>query len=126
MLLRPRRSLVPVAQEQGLQEQLAVGFRTADTDGHGTTLDSRPTRKFRAPRLLLFFTLWGLRQTPCTPWTITGLHFTSARLNLRKVQFSTPTSFMYGGDKSNGDGARTGCSIATAAVQGGHRLQYRR
>ena len=35
MLLRPRRSLVPVAQEQGLQEQRAVGFRTADTDDHG-------------------------------------------------------------------------------------------
>ena len=35
MLLRPRRSLVPVAQEQGPQEQLAVGFRTADTDDHG-------------------------------------------------------------------------------------------
>ena len=35
MLLRPRRSLVPVAQEQGLQEQLAVGLRTADTDDHG-------------------------------------------------------------------------------------------
>ena len=35
MLLRPRRRLVPVAQEQGLQEQRAVGFRTADTDDHG-------------------------------------------------------------------------------------------
>jgi hypothetical protein len=107
MLLRPRRSLVPVAQEQGLQEQLAVGFRTADTDGHGTTLDSRPTCKFRAPRLLLFFTLRGLRQTPCALWTIKGLNFTSTRLKLRKFSFPHQLDF---------------CTVVTRATVLGHGL----
>jgi hypothetical protein len=126
MLLRPRRSLVPVAQEQGLQEQRAVGFRTADTDDHGNDTGLKADLQVSGTPDVVVFHAMGSKQTPCTLWTITGLHFTSARLNLRKVQFSTPTSFMYGGDKSNGDGARTGCSIATAAVQGGHRLRYRR
>ena len=60
MLLRPRRSLVPVAQEQGLQEQLAVGFRTAGTDDHGNDTGLKADLQVSgASRLLLFFTLWG-------------------------------------------------------------------
>ena len=36
---------------------------------------------------VVVFTLWGLRQTPCTLCTITGLHFTSTRFNLHKFSF---------------------------------------
>ena len=72
MLLRPRRSLVPVAQEQGLQEQRAVGFRTADTDDHGNDTGLKADLQVSGAPAVVVFTLWGLRQTPCTLWTITG------------------------------------------------------
>ena len=103
-----------------------MGFRTAGTDNHGNDTGLKADLQVSGAPAVVVFHAMGSEADSLHAVDHHRLHFTSTRLSLRKVQFSTPTSFMYGGDKSNGDGARTGCSIATAAVQGGHRLRYRR
>ena len=64
MLLRPRRSLVPVAQEQGLQVQLAVGFinwfRTADTDNHGNDTGLKADLQVSGAPAVVVFSRYGV------------------------------------------------------------------
>ena len=60
LLLRPRRSLVPVAQEQGLQVQLAVGFRTADTDNHGNDTGLKADLQVSGAPAVVVFSRYGV------------------------------------------------------------------
>ena len=91
MLLRPRRSLVPVAQEQGLQVHWAWGSALPTQTTMATTMDSKPTCKFRAPRLLLCFHATGSEADSLRALDHQGAELHEYQVETAHVQFSTPS-----------------------------------
>ena len=91
MLLRPRRSLVPVAQELGLQEQLAVGFRTADTDDHGNDTGLKADLQASGTPAVVVFHAMGSEADSLRALDHHRAALHEYQANSAQVQFSTPT-----------------------------------
>ena len=91
MLLRPRRSLVPVAQEQGLQEQLAVGFRTADTDDHGNDTGLKADLQVSGAPAVVVFHATGSEADSLRALDHQGAELHEYQVETAQVQFSTPS-----------------------------------